>query len=64
MGDQTSDDRIRHLTSDALRLYQDFDEVFKGNLVEAVMRHLPPDFDRGRVERIVSEFVHEPDTGT
>lgn len=28
------------------------------HIIEAVMRHLPPDFDRARVERIVSEFVH------
>jgi len=53
-----SDDDLRHLASDALRLYQGFDEVFKGHIVEAVLRHLPPEFDRQRVERIVSESIH------
>lgn len=56
MGDNISDDRIRHLTSDALRLYQGFDEVSRGQIIEAVLRYLPPDFDRKRVERIVSEL--------
>lgn len=57
MQEQISDDRIRHLTADAARLYSDFDERLPGHVIEAVMRHLPPDFDRQRVERIVSEML-------
>lgn len=52
-----SDDRIRHLVSDAVRLYAVFEEVYPSHVVEAVMRHLPPDFDFHRVERIVAEMV-------
>ncbi|HYG60247.1 MAG TPA: hypothetical protein VD902_19435 [Symbiobacteriaceae bacterium] len=52
-----SDDHLRALTADALQLYGDFDEVYKGHLVEAVMRNLPPEFERERVERIVAEMA-------
>lgn len=58
MEQEVSDDRLRYLTTDALRLYEGFDEVFHGHIVEAVMRNLPPEFDRRRVEQIVSEYVH------
>jgi len=57
MPDVYNDEVLRHLTYDALHLYQDFDEVFHGHLVEAVMRNLPPEFDRRRVERIVKEVA-------
>lgn len=58
MGEQFTDEQIRQLTQGALQLYAGFDEVFHGHIVEAVMRHLPPDFDRRRVERVVSEYIH------
>jgi len=55
--DQVSDQHLRALTSDALQLYSDFDEIYKGHLVEAVMRNLPPEFDRDRVERMVETMA-------
>lgn len=57
MNQEISDDTIRHLAADAMRLYHGFDEIYAGHVIEAVMRHLPPDFDRRRVSRIVYEFV-------
>jgi hypothetical protein len=57
MQDQINDEELRHLTHDALRLYSGFTEIYQGHLVEAVMRKLPPEFDRGRVERIVREVA-------
>ncbi len=57
MGGEISDEQIRQLTGNALQLYEGFDEIFHGHVVEAVMRHLPQEFDRKRVERIVSEYV-------
>jgi hypothetical protein len=53
-----SDDTLRHMTSDALRLYQGFEEIFPEHIIEAVMRNLSPEFDRERVQQIVAEFVH------
>ena len=57
MQDQFSDEVLRQLTHNALRLYSGFTEIYHGHLVEAVMRNLPPEFDRGRVERIVHEVA-------
>lgn len=57
MQDAITDDTIRHLTVEALQLYRGFDEVFPGHLIEAVMVHLPTDFDRQRVETIVNEMI-------
>lgn len=59
MPDVVNDEVLRHLTYDALHLYSGFDEVFHGHLVEAVMRNLPPEFDRRRVERVVREVAPE-----
>lgn len=57
MPDQINDDVLRHLTYDALHLYSGFAEIYHGHLVEAVMRNLPPEFDRDRVERVVREVA-------
>ncbi|MDF2631264.1 MAG: hypothetical protein K0R39_5095 [Symbiobacteriaceae bacterium] len=57
MPDQFSDEVLRRLTHDALHLYSGFDEVYHGHLVEAVMRNLPPEFDRDRVERVVHDVA-------
>ena len=57
MQDQINDEELRHLTRAALHLYSGFTELYHGHLVEAVMRKLPPEFDRDRVERIVREMA-------
>lgn len=57
MNDSISDADIRRLTSDALLLYSDFDEVYRGHVIEAVMRNLPPEIDRTRVEQIVAAMA-------
>jgi hypothetical protein len=60
MIDPVSDDRLRHLVQDALRMYEGFAEQPEPILVEAVMRQLPPDFDRQRVRSIIREFNPPP----
>jgi hypothetical protein len=59
MNDWISDEELRRLTGDAMLLYSDFEEIYKGHLVEAVMRNLPPEMDRSRVEQIVAQVAPE-----
>lgn len=56
MNEEIGDQRLRELAENALRLYEGFEEVYPTLLIEAMMRHLPPEFDRSRVERVVSEL--------
>lgn len=57
MAEQFSDERIRDLAHGAMRLYEGFEEIYRPLLVEAVLRQLPPEFDRRRVERILESMV-------
>lgn len=52
-----TDDHLRYLTQEALDLYDGFEEIFRPVIVEAVMRNLPPEFDRDRVEQVVAQYV-------
>jgi hypothetical protein len=55
--DAITDDQIRELIGGAIRLYVGFDEVYRPHLAEAVLRQLPPDFDRSRVDRLLAEAL-------
>lgn len=58
MSDATlGDAHIHHLTKEALQLYDGFEEIYRPLIIEAVMRNLPPEFDRDRVDRVVAQYV-------
>jgi hypothetical protein len=52
-----TDDRLLALISDAMDLYAGFDEVYRPHIAEAVLRHLPPEFDRTRLDRLLEEHM-------